>query len=297
MIMNSLKLLAVWAGMAAVLVSLPVGTTLAQGGGLIPIPCGAECFRTAMEAAAACRSEGGSFSECAETFATVLSACREDAGCSNPERPPVCGENCLLAARDAARACKDAEDPAACLSGVRTELEACLDAAGCEIPQPPERILCGISCLKDSLAAAGACVKDGGTLQECAGVFRTAFEACRTAENCAGGEEPPPPDEEAEVLALLLQGSYSQEPFIRGDANGDQKVDISDPMRSLIYLFAGAPAPSCMDAADANDDGQVDIADPLWTLSTVFEGTHTMPAPYPESGTDLTEDGFFCIAD
>lgn len=74
--------------------------------------------------------------------------------------------------------------------------------------------------------------------------------------------------------------------FIRGDANDDGKVDVSDSIYSLMYLFGGGDAPPCLAAADSNDDAQVDISDPIFTLGFLFHGTAAPPAPYPGAGED-----------
>lgn len=82
--------------------------------------------------------------------------------------------------------------------------------------------------------------------------------------------------------------------FIRGNANGDDKVDISDAQATLGYLFLGEDRPYCLDAADSNDDGSIDIADPIATLTYLFLGGPALPAPFPEEGTDPTADGIRC---
>ena len=111
---------------------------LAQGGGL-PAPCGLECFPKAFEAAKACREGGGDFMSCTKVFADTLAACRTEAGCETPERPPICGEDCFTAARAAAKACHEAGgDLLACLTEVKTQLKTCLEAAGCDLPAPPD---------------------------------------------------------------------------------------------------------------------------------------------------------------
>jgi hypothetical protein len=249
-----------------------------------------ECFQIAFDAATACRKEGGGLLECAEAFAAALSACREAAGCETPDRPPLCGEDCLTAARTAARACREAGgDIAACFAELKTQLKTCLEAAGCEIPPPPDRPPhCGAGCLRESLTAARDCLKDGGDFRTCAGTFRAAFEACREAAGCADGDDPPPEDD-AEVLPLLLEQS-----FLRGDANSDGTVDISDPIAVLGFLFVGSEPPACMDSADSNDDGAVDIADPVMTLFTLFKESVPLPEPYPNDGFDPTDDSFGC---
>jgi len=270
---------------------LSSGNLFAQfGGGGDPTLCGPECFKTAMEAAAACREAGGDFFECSKAFMEALSACRTEAGCDNPERPPVCGEECLTAARAAAKACREAGgDEAACFTEVKTQLRACLEAAGCELPVPPELPApCGIGCLKDALGAARDCLQNGGKLGDCAVAFRDAFEACRTTANCGEGEAPST-DEDTEMLGLLLE-----ETFVRGDVNKDGAVDVTDPVAILGYLFLGTTPPACKDSADANDDGLINIADPVFILSTLFLGKGSLPAPYPDEGFDPTEDVIVC---
>ena len=82
--------------------------------------------------------------------------------------------------------------------------------------------------------------------------------------------------------------------FIRGDANADGVVDISDAQATLGYLFLGTVAPFCLDAADANDDGMLNVADPVRTLDWLFRGGAPIPAPSGRPGIDRTEDGLSC---
>ena len=87
---------------------------------------------------------------------------------------------------------------------------------------------------------------------------------------------------------------HVQEKFVRGDASGDRKVDISDAVAVLNVLFLGAVARCCDDALDANDDGTIDIADPVFMLQSLFiEGTK-IPPPYPLAGGDRTDDALQC---
>lgn len=82
--------------------------------------------------------------------------------------------------------------------------------------------------------------------------------------------------------------------FVRGDSNGDGQLDISDPIRTLNYLFAGGVNVACMDAADANDDGGVDISDAVFCLNFLFAGGKDIPPPISKSGMDPTEDALSC---
>lgn len=82
--------------------------------------------------------------------------------------------------------------------------------------------------------------------------------------------------------------------FIRGDANGDEVVDISDAMSTLGFLFFGDQRPVCFDAADANDDGLIDVSDAIFSLGFLFLGEEFIPEPHPAAGEDPTADGLGC---
>jgi hypothetical protein len=81
--------------------------------------------------------------------------------------------------------------------------------------------------------------------------------------------------------------------FIRGDANRDGSVDLTDPLLILNALFAGAAAP-CADASDVNDDGRVNVTDAVYALEFLFAGGSPPGAPHPDAGVDPTDDGLGC---
>jgi hypothetical protein len=84
-------------------------------------------------------------------------------------------------------------------------------------------------------------------------------------------------------------------PFLRGDANGNGIVTISDVIHTLGGLFLGLPGgDECKEAQDANDDGTVNISDPLQTIGFLFQGGAPIPAPYPACGNDPSPDGLRC---
>ncbi len=60
--------------------------------------------------------------------------------------------------------------------------------------------------------------------------------------------------------------------WVRGDANGDTVIDISDPVASLQYQFLAGVAPECPPALDTNEDGIVDLTDPVHDLNVLFLG-------------------------
>jgi hypothetical protein len=60
------------------------------------------------------------------------------------------------------------------------------------------------------------------------------------------------------------------ETFIRGDANGDGKIDISDVIYLVNYLFIDGPEPVPFEAGDANGDGEVNISDVIYLVNYLF---------------------------
>ena len=92
----------------------------------------------------------------------------------------------------------------------------------------------------------------------------------------------------APYLAFAVEGD-----FIRGDANSEGVIDVSDAVTVIRHLFAGRTL-SCHDAADVNDDGEIDIADGVAALGFLFGTADPLPAPFPDCGADDTEDGLTC---
>ena len=100
-------------------------------------------------------------------------------------------------------------------------------------------------------------------------------------------------NEDLLVSILLEDGSVPTGVFVRGDGNGDEKIDISDAVSALGYLFMQKPT-DCLEALDSNDDGQVNIGDPIFLLSYLFSGGAMPPSPFPEPGQDPQPDGLGC---
>jgi hypothetical protein len=104
----------------------------------------------------------------------------------------------------------------------------------------------------------------------------------------------------AAALVLLPFSVSAQEDgpvFVRGDANGDGVVDISDALRSLWCLFLLGDCfgnGDCADAADANDNGTIDLTDPIHTLGFLFLGATRPADPFPYCGPDSTTDDLGC---
>ena len=102
---------------------------------------------------------------------------------------------------------------------------------------------------------------------------------CADAGNCAGGPT-----------------------FVRGDANSDGAINLTDGVIPLLFLFSGGTPPACGDAADTNDTGSVEITDAIIIFSWLFTGGAAPAAPSPlspgysaaECAADPTEDGLGC---
>jgi len=87
-----------------------------------------------------------------------------------------------------------------------------------------------------------------------------------------------------------------EDPFVRGDANGDNRVVITDMQLILEILFQGAGMPLCQDRLDANDDGSISVTDATFIGDALFRDGEAIPPPYSERGSDPTADELVCPA-
>jgi hypothetical protein len=93
-------------------------------------------------------------------------------------------------------------------------------------------------------------------------------------------------------------GDFEIRPFIRGDCNSDGKVDPSDPIFLVSYLFRVEREPPCLDACDIDDSGKIEVSDVVRLLAFFFNSGPPPLPPYPEAGVDPTwEDGLDCNQD
>ena len=88
-------------------------------------------------------------------------------------------------------------------------------------------------------------------------------------------------------------------PFIRGNCNVDNNIDIADAIFILGVLFpgqGGASVITCRDACDLNDDGAINIGDPINLLTVLFSAGTPPTIPEPTTcGLDPTgSDGLSC---
>jgi hypothetical protein len=105
-------------------------------------------------------------------------------------------------------------------------------------------------------------------------------------------------------LEILPSGGPPLARFVRGDANSDGTINLTDGVRILNFLFTGGTVPECMDAADSDDSGgtQLSITDAIRILGWLFSGGTAPPPPTPSTGAyptsdcgpDPTPDSFDC---
>jgi hypothetical protein len=69
--------------------------------------------------------------------------------------------------------------------------------------------------------------------------------------------------------------------FHRGDTNGDGLLDISDGVKTLVFLFAGDSAPGCLESADTNNSGGIDLSDAVGIFLYLFLGGDEPASPGP----------------
>ena len=72
-------------------------------------------------------------------------------------------------------------------------------------------------------------------------------------------------------------------PFIRGDTNRDNSLDISDPISTLFYLFSDLEL-KCLNAADSNDDHKIDVSDIVYSLNYLFLDGNPPKSPFHDAG-------------
>jgi hypothetical protein len=74
--------------------------------------------------------------------------------------------------------------------------------------------------------------------------------------------------------------------LLRGDADGDGGLSLTDAVRVLEFLFLSREL-ECADAADSNDDGTVSLSDCVLVLRVLFQGA---APPWTSCSSDRTED-------
>jgi uncharacterized protein len=86
------------------------------------------------------------------------------------------------------------------------------------------------------------------------------------------------------LLRIVIQRPQAAPTYRRGDANGDGRFDISDPLALLSFLFQGTASPPCRSAADMNGSGALDVSDAIYALTFLFLGGAAPPEPFVTCG-------------
>jgi hypothetical protein len=90
-----------------------------------------------------------------------------------------------------------------------------------------------------------------------------------------------------EACATTTEGPEGS--FRRGDTDGSGKLDLTDAIATLQFLYMGYTAPACKDAADTDDSGTLDLTDAIASLQFQFMGGTAPASPGPVNcGPDPT---------
>ncbi len=69
-----------------------------------------------------------------------------------------------------------------------------------------------------------------------------------------------------------IEDAVVGEEFVRGDANGDGTITVSDVIYLINYLYRGGTVPDPPAAGDTNSDGQTNVGDVVYLVNYLFHG-------------------------
>jgi hypothetical protein len=88
------------------------------------------------------------------------------------------------------------------------------------------------------------------------------------------------------AASFLAPCALRAQVFLRGDANSDGRVSVSDMHFILAFLFGLGELPQCEHAADVQADRTVDGVDAFRLLGFLLHGRSAPCEPFPEPGED-----------
>ena len=98
----------------------------------------------------------------------------------------------------------------------------------------------------------------------------------------------------ATVILPFFSGSsaaFAENLFLRGDVNANDRIEVTDSVLILRQLFQGdEDALTCDDATDVDDNGKVDITDGIQGLTYLFLSGDPPRYPYTHCGADESDD-------
>ena len=145
--------------------------------------------------------------------------------------------------------------------------------------------------------------RDGNA--DCDDADCSGFAACIPAEICDNGiddDRDGRADCDDDDCAEAANCGAAGPRFVRGDANSDGSINLTDGVIPLLYLFSGGAPPTCLDSADTNDTGSIEITDAIIVFGWLFSGGAPPAEPSPlspgysskECAVDPTDDGIGC---
>ncbi len=76
--------------------------------------------------------------------------------------------------------------------------------------------------------------------------------------------------QKADTLSVAV--TILEPPYVCGDADGTDIVNISDAVFLIAYIFGGGPAPNPLESGDADCSGIVTISDAVYLITYIFSG-------------------------
>jgi len=81
----------------------------------------------------------------------------------------------------------------------------------------------------------------------------------------ADNQPSPSPDEPDTFI-------YNSVEYLKGDANGDWKINLSDVIYLANYLLKGGPEPQPLESGDVNCDDKINLGDVIYLANYLFKG-------------------------
>lgn len=82
-------------------------------------------------------------------------------------------------------------------------------------------------------------------------------------------------DSDGKTFAPLINSPFcwpvARRPYVCGDADADQTVNVADAVHLINYIFKSGPAPDPLEAGDADCNGTVNVADAVYLINYVFK--------------------------